>query len=236
MTGVKYTTNNNSLNHAVLPADAVVISAGPWSCAAEDWFSPPLPLQLPMEGIKSTSIIWKQPESLATVDGTALFCGEDDRFGTHLECYPRPDGTMYLCGIGGSDYITTEQLKQGAFLTDCHANTDRVAAAMASFQDMASTYQREGTLDTTQACMRPCPPDGLPYMGSIPNCQGAYLNAGHNCWGIAWAPACGKALAELVLTGECSFLDLRPFNPARFTTTNQRRGRKKQGLDVGEQW
>jgi len=44
-----------------------------------------IPLDFPMEGIKSTSIVWKQPESLPNVDATALFCGEDDCFGTHLE-------------------------------------------------------------------------------------------------------------------------------------------------------
>jgi glycine/D-amino acid oxidase-like deaminating enzyme len=68
----------------MLPADAVVVCAGPWSCAAEDWFQGAV--QLPMEGIKSTSIVWKQPEEVESVDATALFCGEDDRFQTHCKC------------------------------------------------------------------------------------------------------------------------------------------------------
>jgi len=236
VTGVQYTADNNSAEK-LLAADAVVISAGPWSCAAEDWFGRVgVPLQLPMEGIKSTSIVWKQPDSMESVDATALFCGEDDRFGTHLECYPRPDGTIYICGIGGSDYIKTNQLKQGAFLTDCNANEARVEAAMASFQDMSSVYQKEGELERSQACMRPCPPDAMPYMGAIPGCEGAYINAGHNCWGIAWAPSAGIAMSELVLDGECKSVDLTSFSPTRFTPQATKRGRKKQGLDVGEQW
>jgi hypothetical protein len=36
----------------ILPADVVIVSAGPWSCAAEDWFQGAV--ELPMEGIKST--------------------------------------------------------------------------------------------------------------------------------------------------------------------------------------
>ena len=62
--------------------------------------------------------------------------------------------------------------------------------------------------------------------------------AGHNCWGIAWAPACGKAMAELVLEGRCQSVNLKPFDPARFTVSKGRggRGRKKGGVDVGEQW
>jgi hypothetical protein len=56
--------------------------------------------------------------------------------------------------------------------------------------------------------------------------------------GIAWAPACGKAIAELVLDGKSTSVDLSPFDPARFTPAAKRggRGRKKQGESVGEQW
>jgi len=86
--------------------------------------------------------------------------------------------------------------------------------------------------------MRPCPPDAKPYMGPVQGWKGAYINAGHNCWGIAWAPACGKAMAELVLEGRCRSVDLKPFDPARFTASKGRggRGRKKGSLSVGEQW
>lgn len=54
--------------------------------------------------------------------------------------------------------------------------------------------------------------------------------------GIAWAPACGLAMAELILDGECTSVDLSPFDPARFTPKATKRGRKQQGVDVGEQW
>jgi hypothetical protein len=68
----------------LLEADAVVVCAGPWSCQAEDWMQKAcgVTLRLPMEGIKSASIIWEAQED---VDATALFCGEDDRFGTHCK-------------------------------------------------------------------------------------------------------------------------------------------------------
>mmetsp|Transcript_5592 Transcript_5592/g.13510 ORF Transcript_5592/g.13510 Transcript_5592/m.13510 type:complete len:463 (+) Transcript_5592:114-1502(+) len=243
VTGVKYTPRADDdsdgeepyLEEELLPADAVIVSAGPWSCAAEDWFQGAV--QLPMEGIKSTSIVWKKPEGVDEVDATALFCGENDEHGTHLEVYPRPDGTIYLCGIGGSDYISTEQLKNGAFREVCDAKEQRVDAAMKSFQEMSSLYDKIGELDRTQACMRPCPPDAMPYMGSVPGFEGAYINAGHNCWGIAWAPACGKVMAELVLDGEAKSVNLAPFDPARFTVGKRGgRGRKKQGASVGEQW
>jgi len=155
-----------------------------------------------------------------------------------VEVYPRPDGTIYICGIGGSDYITTSELQSSAFLTNCPPKPDRIDAAKSAFQLMSATYATQGELSHAQACMRPCPPDALPYMGRVPGYRGGYINAGHNCWGIAWAPACGMAMAELVLEGECSCLDLRPFDPARFTVGKGRggRGRKKGSVSVGEQW
>jgi len=238
ITAVKYRPRggDGETEEAVIPADAVVVSAGPWSCAAEDWFQGVV--ELPMEGVKSTSIVWKKPEGVEKVDATALFCGEDDRFGTHLECYPRPDGSIYLCGIGGSDYISKEELKEGAFRELCEAKESRVAAATQSFQEMSEKYKTDGELLRTQACMRPCPPDALPYIGSIQGYEGAYINAGHNCWGIAWAPACGRAMSELVLEGSSSTIDLDPFDPGRFSPTISRggRGRKRRGQSVGEQW
>lgn len=231
--GVKYTKTSG--DEEVLPCDTVVISAGPWSCMVEDWFGAEA-IEAPMEGIKSTSIVWKSPDD-NKVDATALFCGEDDRFGTHLEVYPRPDGSIYLCGIGGSDYVQKEELMRGAYRTECNANESRVAAASGAFQEMSAAY-RGGELDRVQACMRPCPPDAKPYMGAIPGFEGAYINAGHNCWGIAWAPACGIAMSELILEGKSSSVNLAPFNPSRFTEASGRggRGRKRGTASVGEQW
>ena len=99
-----------------------------------------------------------------------------------VEVYPRPDGTIYICGIGGSDYISKDELKTGAFREVCDAKQSRVEAASGAFQEMSSLYSKIGELDRVQACMRPCPPDALPYMGRIPGFEGAFINAGHNCW------------------------------------------------------
>jgi glycine/D-amino acid oxidase-like deaminating enzyme len=93
VTGVQYQVKMSGVEEdadllRLLAADAVIVCAGPWSCAAEDWFARTAgqSLQLPMEGIKSTSIVWKKPEDAdKVVDATALFCGEDNRYGTHCE-------------------------------------------------------------------------------------------------------------------------------------------------------
>jgi hypothetical protein len=45
-------------------------------------------------------------------------------------------------------------------------------------------------------------------------------------------------MAELILDGKSRSIDLSPFDPARFTPASQRggRGRKKENMNVGEQW
>lgn len=55
--------------------------------------------------------------------------------------YPRPDGEMYLCGLGGSDYVDPPRLKAGG---DCDKpevikpDPSRVTAATNSFKGMTS--------------------------------------------------------------------------------------------------
>lgn len=54
-----------------IPTDCFIVTMGPWSCMAEDWFDG---LSLPMQGVRSTSIVFRTDTQ---VDPFALFCGED---------------------------------------------------------------------------------------------------------------------------------------------------------------
>jgi glycine/D-amino acid oxidase-like deaminating enzyme len=66
-------------NAETLPCDALVIAAGPWSGPmVEDLFDVPLP----MEGIKSTSLVFNDCTPVQT-EAFACFCEEDSN-GCHL--------------------------------------------------------------------------------------------------------------------------------------------------------
>jgi len=218
-----------------VPCDCLVVAMGPWSGPlGEDWFDIPVP----MEGIKSTSIVYHENEAVRQ-NPFALFCQEDSN-GCHLEVYPRPNGDVYVCGCGGSDYVSGDRLRRGGDCADpekIQANPQRVKAASASLRAMAPDVAR-GEPDVAQACMRPCPPDGLPIMGSVPGTQGtAFLNCGHNCWGILWGPVSGLLMSELILEGRCSTCSISAFSPERFGGQRKgTRGRKKGQEPVGEQW
>ncbi len=92
-----------------------------------------------------------------------LSCAQEAN-GTHLEIYPRSNGDLYACGIGGSDYV--EDQSRLAVGGDCEAPSKvqadlrRVAAANASAGKLASILKPAP--DHVGACIRPCPPDALP--------------------------------------------------------------------------
>mmetsp|Transcript_11100 Transcript_11100/g.21303 ORF Transcript_11100/g.21303 Transcript_11100/m.21303 type:complete len:425 (+) Transcript_11100:46-1320(+) len=216
--------------------DKVVVTMGPWSVRAEEWFG----MTVPIEGIKSTSVVYKDCQPVVE-EPFACFCAEDTN-GCHLEIYPRPNGEVYICGIGGSDYVRGDRLKEGGDCQDAGLigpDPARVQAAARSFGGLSTSLGGSKGPDVVQACMRPCPSDGLPMMGPVPGFANAFMSAGHNCWGILWAPVSGLAMAELVAEGQARVVDLAPFNPGRFTARKRgagKRGRHNQSTSVGEQW
>lgn len=226
VTGVK-------VDDSIIDCEKVVLCLGPWTgVMLEDWFN----ITIKMDGIKSTSLIYEEMPEMKS-EPFALFC-DDDKYGCHLEFYPRPSGELYICGIGGSDYVCDDRLREDG---DCAsadlimADPKRVDAGRNSFKEMSSLGDRTPT--RTQSCMRPCTSDGLPIMGPIPFTKGAFVSAGHNCWGILWSCISGQAMSEIVHEGSSKVLDLKAFDPMRFIPKNvNNRGRKKGDLAVGEQW
>ena len=167
-----------------------------------------------------------------------FFQQKNSQLSRSVQVYPRPDGSVYLCGLGGSDHVHGDRLRAGGDCfdpADITADPTRIDAALRAFRSMSSLG--DATPAVTQACMRPLHPDGLPTMGAIsPDIDGAFVSAGHNCWGILWAPVAGYAMAQLVCAGRSDIVDLGPFQIGRFMPAQQRRGRKQGNADVGEQW
>ena len=87
-----------------------------------------------------------------------------------------------------------------------------------------SSHLKEGEaqVKAEQACFLPCTDDNVPIIGEVPGIKGCYVATGHSCWGILNGPATGAAVAELVLDGAASIVDLTPFSPARFLSRKKR--------------
>jgi glycine/D-amino acid oxidase-like deaminating enzyme len=183
-----------------MAADAVVIAMGPWSNMATAWL--PLP---PVFGLKGHSLIYEAGEA---VPAQALFLEHRDAGGASApEIFPRGDGTTYICGISSESPVPDDPAKVSA-------DPGAIERLQAIAEDIAPLLAGRPLL-AQQACFRPVTRDGLPLIGAIPGAEGAYVATGHSVWGILNAPATGEALAELILDGRTSEVDLSPFRPDR---------------------
>lgn len=183
-----------------IAADVVVIAMGPWSMMAAAWL--PLPRVF---GLKGHSLIYETGEA---VPAQALFLEHRDAGGASApEIFPRSDGTTYICGLSSESPVPDDPAKVGAdpgALERLRAIAEDISPLLAGSPILAQ-----------QACFRPVTRDGLPLIGAIPGAEGAYVATGHSVWGILNAPATGESLAELILDGRTSEVDLSPFRPDR---------------------
>ena len=63
--------------------------------------------------------------------------------------------------------------------------------------------------------LRPCSPDGMPYIGRTKQSSNVVVATGHSMMGLSLGPATGKLVSE-ILSGENPSIDLSVFNPDRF--------------------
>ena len=183
-------------------ADAVVLAMGPWTALARAWL--PLP---PIGGLKGFSITLRPDFE---VPAEMLFCEYRTAAGEVLspEIYPRPDGEVWVCGMSDDQPVPIDPAEIRVDDARCD-ELRRIAGTLATGLGDAEITRR-------QACYRPICADAMPLLGRPPGGRpGVYVATGHNCWGILNAPASGKAMAELVATGEARCVDLAPFDPAR---------------------
>lgn len=63
--------------------------------------------------------------------------------------------------------------------------------------------------------LRPCPPDGLPYIGRSKNFSNLVIATGHSMMGLSLGPGTGKLVSEIV-NNEKPSATIEQFNPERF--------------------
>ena len=63
--------------------------------------------------------------------------------------------------------------------------------------------------------LRPCSPDGMPYLGRTARFANLSIGAGHAMMGISLGPVTGRLIAE-ILAGETPRIDLAQLSPDRY--------------------
>ncbi|MBI4200066.1 MAG: FAD-dependent oxidoreductase [Chloroflexi bacterium] len=166
-----------------VPCQAVVIAMGPWTGAASEWLSMPLPVE-PLKG-----------ENLRLrVDAPPL---------PHISwgqggCVSRPDG---LITVGST------QERAGFDETPTAAGRNIMLERVVE----VLPYLAAAQLVRHTACLRPVTPDGLLYLGLVPGKAGVVVATGAGRKGILYSPVVGQIVAELVAEGHTSW-DISAFS------------------------
>ncbi|MCB1490123.1 MAG: FAD-binding oxidoreductase [Bauldia sp.] len=199
VTGATVTEGDSS---RLIEADAVVLAMGPWSILATKWV--PLPAVF---GLKGHSLVFDTPEGLPP---DALFIEYREASGATAspEVFPRSNGTTYVCGVSAHD---SPLPVDPADVTPDPGSIERLEAICAALSPALDPTR----IIARQSCFRPVTQDGLPLIGAIPGVGNAYVATGHSVWGILNAPATGEAMAELIVDGAATTVDLSAFDPGR---------------------
>jgi D-hydroxyproline dehydrogenase subunit beta len=190
----------------LLPAEAIVLAAGPWSAP----LAATAGLNLPVEPRKGQLTRLRLPEPDPTflrrkiVDGSYLASvtstAADRQISTVVETtwdgHVLVGSTRERCGFDPSiDNDVAREVQ------------DRAARLVPGIANLSA--------DSTWIGFRPWLPDHLPAIGPSQAADGLWIGTGHEGAGIQLGPVTGRLLAEAI-TGETPTIDLSPFDPDRY--------------------
>ncbi len=177
---------------ATYPVDELVIAAGAWSPVLTE----KLGISLPLQGGKGYSFMLKNvtqnirvPAIMLEARATATPMGGELRFAGTLE-------------VAGRD-LTVNMNRVKGIVQGIHHYYPEIKVEMPEKEKVWSG-------------LRPCSPDGLPYIGRVKGFDNVVLATGHGMMGVSLGPATGKLVAEIV-SDKASSMEIDAFNPLRFS-------------------
>ena len=172
-------------------ADHVVVAGGAWSPALVK----SLGLRLPMQAGKGYSLTLEHPPQLPAM---CSICTEARLAVTPMGNRLRIGGTMEIAGL---DERVDPRRVRGI-----------IRSALAYFPEL-----RESDFAGVEPWkgLRPCSPDGLPYLGRTARYDNLVIATGHAMMGLSLAPITGTIVGQLV-AGERLDHDLALLSPDRY--------------------
>jgi D-amino-acid dehydrogenase len=174
-----------------ISADEFVIAGGSWSpiLATE------LALKLPMQAGKGYSVTLAKPRQLPEL--CAIFT-EARVAVTPMGSTLRFGGTMEIAGLNQ------------------HINPLRVQGIVNSVPKYYPEFRAEDFANVKPWCgLRPCSPDGLPYLGRTQKFDNLTIATGHAMMGLSLGPITGQLIAD-VLAARKPSLDISLLHPDRY--------------------
>lgn len=178
-------------SRGAIEADEFVLCAGIWSSS----LARTLGLSLPMQAGKGYSLTLEKP---AVTMRTCAILSEARLAVTPMDGALRFGGTME---IGGSDGTIDRGRIRGI-----------VKSINTYFPDVTGDALAAATI---RSGLRPCSPDGLPYIGRFARYANLSAATGHAMMGVSLAPITGTLIAQ-VLSGERASVSIDALAPDRY--------------------
>ncbi len=187
---------NNNIQSLVtskgkLSFDQIIIATGSWSGTVVK----KLNLNLPMQAGKGYSFTLLNVQKNTRIPSIFL---EARVAVTPMSNALRFGGTMEITGV------------------DHSINMKRVKGIVDSIPNYYPEMKVSmPSVDNVWHGLRPCSPDGLPYIGRTKKYNNLILATGHSMLGISLGPGTGKLISEIANEEKLS-MDLSKFNPERY--------------------
>lgn len=177
--------------------NTVVMAAGPWSKQEMAKVGVDLPLIPVRHQVASlTRPVDRLPEHPTVGDIAQSFSF-------------RPDGAaMTLMGFGDDEEVEVDSYNQGVDMTAVAYSMSKLARRIPAMADCYFRGGWSGLFTTT--------PDWHPILDRVPGTDGLYCAVGFSGHGFKLSPMVGKTMAELIVNGQASSVDISPLRYSRF--------------------
>lgn len=157
-----------------------ILCTGAWSSS----LTRSIGIKLPLLAGKGYSITLENPKSLP------LNCG------IFAEAKVTMTPMYKSLRFGGTMEITD---------TDKSINSRKMSGLKKSICQFLPAFEMND-LETEQVWvgLRPCSPDGLPYVGRFKKYSNLYASTGHAMMGMSLGPSCGQIVADIITNGDSS--------------------------------
>jgi D-amino-acid dehydrogenase len=175
-----------------LTGTEVIVAGGAWMAE----LSRSLGTRVPLQGGKGYSMTLENPGARP---GLCSLLGEAKVAVTPMGDSLRVAGTMEICG---NDLSINERRVQGIIKAACRVFPELTPGEFEGVERWSG--------------LRPCSPDGLPYLGRVRGRDRVLVAGGHAMLGLSLGPITGKLVTELV-EGKCPTIPVEQLAVDRFS-------------------
>lgn len=180
-----------------IETDNVVVAAGPWSGA----LLRKIGIELPIQPLRHQVVMLRRPQERVPdhpIIGDVVY-----------EMSARPDvGNLTLIGLGEEEYVNPDDYNQGIDMPLVEETCDRLTKRMPDMRDALFRGGWSGLFTVT--------PDWHPIMDRIEAIDGLYAAVGFSGHGFKESPMIGLTMAELIVHGRASTIDISMLDAKRF--------------------